>query len=460
LYLRVVSVVDVVVEEVSMLRRIRIQNYKSLKDMDVVMQPLSVIFGPNAAGKSNFLDALQLLSRLATSRTLKDAFAPPYRGTPLESFSFGPDGIQGLLAQETALFSIEVDVELSRQVVESVNQQIKDMKRPRPSEQPIRNGLNNSRQLSLVRERNLRYRIEIEILPKLGILRVTDEYLAALNSKGQPTGSRSAFLERKGERLHLRMEGQAHPTYYERYLDHSMLSLPLYPPHYPHLVAIRQELASWLFFYFEPRERMRASNPVKEVRHIGQMGEELGSFLNTLHALDERQFRAVEKALHQMIPSITGIDVGVSNLGEVELKILEGGTPIPARLVSEGTLRVLGLLALQGAKERPSLIGFEEPENGIHPRRIRTVAELLKTQAHNGDTQVIVTTHSPTFIDLIPDRYLFVCKKRGANTSLEPFLTSIGPIGRSVDIDDALDSISEDERPTPSERVLRGDFDA
>jgi hypothetical protein len=43
---------------------------------------------------------------------------------------------------------------------------------------------------------------------------------------------------------------------------------------------------------------MRAPNPVKEVRHIGLMGEELASFLNTLQALDEPQFKAVEKSLH------------------------------------------------------------------------------------------------------------------------------------------------------------------
>jgi hypothetical protein len=47
---------------------------------------------------------------------------------------------------------------------------------------------------------------------------------------------------------------------------------------------------------------MRAPNPVKEVRHIGLMGEELASFLNTLQALDEPQFKAVEKSLHLMIP--------------------------------------------------------------------------------------------------------------------------------------------------------------
>src|SRR5205085_3079584 len=104
---------------------------------------------------------------------------------------------------------------------------------------------------------------------------------------------------------HLRMEGQAHPTYYETHLDHTILSRPLYPPHYPHLVAMRHELSNWLIFYFEPREKMRAPNPVKEVRSIGQMGEDLGSFLNTLKAFAPKQFNAVEKSLHMIIPSIT-----------------------------------------------------------------------------------------------------------------------------------------------------------
>ncbi len=39
-----------------MLKRIKIKGYKSLVDVDVSLRPLSVLFGPNAAGKSNFLD--------------------------------------------------------------------------------------------------------------------------------------------------------------------------------------------------------------------------------------------------------------------------------------------------------------------------------------------------------------------------------------------------------------------
>jgi len=70
-----------------MLNRIKTHGCKSLRDFEVRLQPLSVLFGPNAAGKSNFLDALQLLSKIVSCRTLKEAFEPPYRGKPLESFS-------------------------------------------------------------------------------------------------------------------------------------------------------------------------------------------------------------------------------------------------------------------------------------------------------------------------------------------------------------------------------------
>lgn len=145
--------------------------------------------------------------------------------------------------------------------------------------------------------------------------------------------------------------------------------MPHYPPHYPHFVAARRELESWLFFYFEPRERMRAAGPIKEVHHIGLMGEELAAFLNTLQALEPRQFTTVEKALSMMIPDVQGIELEVGNLGEVELRLREEDVAIPARVLSEGTLRLLGLLALKGVYDAPSLVGFEEPENGVHPRQ-------------------------------------------------------------------------------------------
>ena len=437
-----------------MLTRIHIDGYKSFHDVEVRLLPLAVMFGPNAAGKSNLLDALQLLAKLGTSRTVKEAFDAPYRGKPLESFTIGEKGIRGLIEQERLTFVIEADLHLSDAVLEAVNRDIREIRRPSAEGQAGETG----KALARVRERDLRYRIEVEMLPRSGILRVADEYLAALNSKGEPTGKRRPFIERQGQKLHLRLEGQAHPIYYDRYLDHSILSMPHYPPHYPHLVAARRELESWLFFYFEPRERMRAANPVKEVRHIGLMGEDLAAFLNTLRALEPRQFEAVEKALHMLMPHLDGIEVEVSDLGEAELRLREGGIAIPARVLSEGTLRMLGLLALAGVKTPPALVGFEEPENGIHPRRIELIAELLKTRAGLGQTQYIVTTHSPLLPDRMPDESLLAVRRIGGRTHIDSCAAwgPIGPIGRKGDIDRVLD----DEELPISERILRGDFDA
>ena len=440
-----------------MLKRIKIRGYKSLVDLELNLTPLSVLVGPNASGKSNFLDALQLLSRMATCQTLEDAFDPPYRGHPLESFTFGDEGIKSLLEKESVSFSIEVDVQLSTPVIESVNRRIQEIKETtakstQGGDKPI------SDRRASVRERDMRYRIEIEMVPKLGILRVADEYLAALSADGKPKQNRKPFVERIRNRLHLRMEGQSHPLYYERYLDFSILSRSHYPPHYPHLTAMQQELSNWLTFYLEPREQMRLPNPVKAVHDIGPMGEDLAAFLNTLQACNKRQFESVEQLIHKMIPSITGIDVSVNELGEVELDLRESEKRVSARVLSEGTLRILGFLALVGAEEPPTLIGFEEPENGIHPRRIQRIARFLETRMILEDIQFIVTTHSSLLSDLVPRESLYVCRKVNGNTEIEPYVRmSIGPLGKKSEIKVALD---DEDALSPSERILRGDFDA
>jgi len=434
-----------------MLRRVRITGYKTLRNVEVTLSPLTVIFGPNAAGKSNFLDALQLLSKLASSRTLQEAFEPPYRGKPLESFSLGQDGLRGLVKQDTVEFLMEVDFDLSRTTIDSVNRQLRDLNEgsgETESDRPAKNRLT---------ERMLRYRVRVEMLPRSGLLRVADEFLAALNSSGEVTGKRKPFIERVKNKIHLRLEGQAHPKYYERYLDHTVLSMPHYPAHYPHLVAARQEISRWAFFYFEPRERMRAANPVKEVHHIGLMGEELPAYLNTLKALQPKQFSAVEKALRMLLPQVDRIDLEVNDIGEVELRLVERGIPMPARILSEGTLRILGMLALTGAANPPPLLGLEEPENGIHPKRIAMIAELLRARGRENVTQYIVTTHSPLIADAMDDNGLFAVQRLAGGTSITP-LEAWGPLGRSDAVSDALEHDDEVAEPV-SERIMRGDFD-
>ena len=168
-----------------MLKRIHIQGYKSLEDVEVSLSQLVVLFGPNAAGKSNLLDALQLLSKLGTSRTVKEAFDPPYRGKPLESFTIGQRGIKGLLEQERLSFSIEADLNLSDAVVDTVNRQILEMRRPHGD---VESKGRSKLPAPCTRTRSCATASKWRCCPDRVVLRVADEYSGRPEQQGRAHG--------------------------------------------------------------------------------------------------------------------------------------------------------------------------------------------------------------------------------------------------------------------------------
>jgi predicted ATPase len=426
-----------------MIRRVRIQGYKSLRNVEVELEPLTVFIGPNAAGKSNLFDALGLLSRAVTSKTLAEAFKG-HRGAPLEAFYYGAQGLKGLLAQAAAEFTLEVDVELSPEVISSVEQRINEMREGLPEE-----GKRSAPSRRRVTESLLRYTLTVQIAVESGYLRVMKERLVALTQDGSPR-SRKAFIEPVENRLRLRREGQAaRPIEYEVGLDYTLASTSLYPPHYPHITAFREELSRWRFYYFDP-ETMRAETPLKEIESLGAFGADLAAFYNTLRFRNPDQFRALNRALRSMLPNVQQLEVERTPEGFLRLQVFEDDVPFSARLISEGTLRVLGLLAITNPLAPTTVIGYEEPENGVHPRRLQLIAELLKNAAAAGK-QILINTHSPKLPEYLEPSSLIICRKEKGETSFTPF-KSLGLMFRPQEIDQALE-----ETPL-MERVLRGDF--
>ncbi len=91
-----------------MLEKLTVRGFKSLGAVEnIELPPLVVLLGPNAAGKSNLIDAIQVLSRLAASRTVSDALSDPIPGYPIEAFSFPAGGLSELLQQPAAAFELE-----------------------------------------------------------------------------------------------------------------------------------------------------------------------------------------------------------------------------------------------------------------------------------------------------------------------------------------------------------------
>ena len=370
-----------------MIRRIAIQGYKSLQDIDLRLDPLTIVIGPNAAGKSNLLDAIGLLSRTVEG-DLQSAFTE-HRGEPLRSFTFDERGVEGLIDRGQASFRLDVDVELSRSTIDRVNRTITEA---REGHDPAR---------ALVRERLLRYSLHVRIRTDSGVLQVIDESLLALNQEMDRKQSRNPFLsavKKPGgtERLSLRLERQSHPFEHDLGMDRTVVSLPHYAPHHPHLVALRHELASWRTYYLEP-EAMRQDSALRIVERLPHDGSDLAAFYNTMEKEHPLTFAAMNRALRVVLPGIECVGVSTTAAGRLRLYVIDGGVRFEASVLSEGTLRILALIGITNSPEPASVIGYEEPENGVHPARLSWIASLFEEASRGGDTQFILNTHSAEF---------------------------------------------------------------
>lgn len=104
--------------------------------------------------------------------------------------------------------------------------------------------------------------------------------------------------------------------------------------------------------------------------------------------------------------------------GTVQVIFQEGRFIIPATRLSDGTLRYQCLLAILCHPTPPPLVCIEEPELGLHPDVLPTLAALLKEAAER--TQLIVTTHSDVLVDAMTDtpEAVLVVEKVDAATKL------------------------------------------
>lgn len=340
------------------LKRISIEGFKSLAEVELELPRLVVLAGPNAAGKSNVLDAIQMVARAGTQRTLNDAFNDPIRGIPAEAFTLPTGGLPELLGSPSAQFSIESDLEMSTRSGAKVD--------------------------------HARYRLGIEIKPDTGVLSLADEQLAAMTREWEPKGN--ARIETVKKEIHLRRTGGGGAPRHEALgVNHTYLSdTRLSGPSYPLFDTVRNELLSWRTHYLDPQTAMRTAAPPRDVSDIGVRGEYLAPYLYGLKTRRQREFAAVRRSLQAVIPAVTDLDVELdTKLGNLNIQIEQDGTTFSSRVISEGTLRVLALCVIS-VTTSGGLVAFEEPENGVQPQRLDSIAELLTSAVRRGQSQLVV----------------------------------------------------------------------
>ncbi len=105
---------------------------------------------------------------------------------------------------------------------------------------------------------------------------------------------------------------------------------------------------------------------------------------------------------------ITGLDFLKGPRGDVMVQLIEtfSGTPrkFEAALLSDGTLRVLAIAAAMLSAPKGSLVVIEEIDNGVHPSRAKHLLERIQSVAERRNLRVLLSTHNPAMLDALPDK--------------------------------------------------------
>jgi ABC-type branched-subunit amino acid transport system ATPase component len=151
------------------------------------------------------------------------------------------------------------------------------------------------------------------------------------------------------------------------------------------------------------RTSSRPGDPFQR-KPMGDDGEGLATALDEIMCSGTRAALALQVAVQKFFPAVESValelDPSMQNITKKRLVVtLKNGKRVGANALSEGLLYFLGYQAVL-LGERPSVLLVEEPENGLHPARIKEVIELLRglTEDMPG-VQVVMATHSPLVIN-------------------------------------------------------------
>ncbi|SOD96328.1 AAA family ATPase [Spirosoma fluviale] len=302
-----------------MLKRVSIQNFKSLKDVTLDLQKVNLLIGPNNSGKTNFLKALEYFNQRVLQRTYNDS-----------------------------------------------------------------------------QERNFRYKRSTDYLSIGLTFQGNDEelqFLHKMNFLESPDRNEvqsSQINSRKGIILNKNEDG------------------------YPNAEFLRRELNSLSIYRPDPNKLTQPGPVGTGAEIVNSDSSNLIGFLDRMLGNKYRKsvFNRIETDLQTCVPEFDEINIDDESPTE-EMKRLfpnnsfkrlgltnsEQGVTYWADELSEGTLYFLALLCIINQPNPPKLLLLEEPEKGIHPRRIREVMNFIRRLVAEKDIQVIMTTHSPLLLD-------------------------------------------------------------
>lgn len=357
-----------------MLATLAVENYRSLRQLTLPLDRLTVITGPNGTGKSNLYRALRLLAGSARNGAV--AALAREGGLPSTLWA-GPPTIARAVRDGTY-----------------------------PVQGTVRTGPVSLRLgFAGPSPDDFGYAIDLGLPMRSDSAFALDpEIKTECTWTGPVMRPATLLTERRGGHVRVRGPNGDWHTY-----DHalrpydSMLSELADPQRAPDLLALRERIRSWRFY---DHVRTDADAPARAARIgtrtpvLAHDGGDLAAALQTIHEIGDRA--ALAKAVDHAFPG-SRVQV-VADAGRFELALHQPGLlrPLGGAELSDGTLRYLLWVAALLTPRPPALMVLNEPETSLHPDLLPPLGELVA--AASAHTQVVAVTHARPLVQTLERR--------------------------------------------------------
>ncbi|MCC6216421.1 MAG: AAA family ATPase [Polyangiaceae bacterium] len=183
---------------------------------------------------------------------------------------------------------------------------------------------------------------------------------------------------------------------------------------HPRIVALRSYIEQWYLSYFVP-DAARTLPPAGAQRWLDRTGSNLGNVLQYFERQHKAEFGAILARVAKAIPGLKKITPKVGEDKRMLLRFDEAGyvDPFYQNSMSDGTLKMAAYAVLLCDPHPRPFIGIEEPENGLYVALIEGLARQLveHSRRQGGVTQILVTTHSPYFVDALTPEQVWILRK-------------------------------------------------
>lgn len=343
-----------------MITELRLRNWKSFFDATLFIDPITVIIGTNASGKSNIFDALKLLSALASPIDIID-IAKNVRG-----------GAEGIIRRGEQMCNLTITMEGDK-----------------------------SSELLI-------YEVALAFDEQRNIYIKDENLILATTKRNLVMFERKELDEMNKSLVSVALYTEGKPRYQNFSAKTSVLSQIEY------VNCVRRIKDSTLAVVNNLR-RIRLSNPIPErMRDFAPLSktiaEDASDLAGYLANLDEELKSVTYEAILKYLKPLPDRDIKSIRADKIPMtdkamlfcteEWTAGHTQEQSALgMSDGTLRFAGIIAMLITAEDKALILLEELDKGVHPSRAKDLVKMLKEIGKQKKLDIICTTHNATFVD-------------------------------------------------------------